>query len=121
MAQSQSESSAIIANQIKIKDFCDDKKIPYLFVYVDVTKKKKGLPTGAFASWQKKTYDELISFCRYLLEERRARTRDPDRPSCLCVPQDAEAHNLFLFIEVVRSSALVTNGQNSSHQPSTLV
>jgi hypothetical protein len=37
---------------------------------------------------------------------RRARTRDPDWPSCLCVPQDRKAHNLFLFIEVVRNSAL---------------
>jgi len=62
MAQSQSESSAIICNQIKIKDFCDDKKIPYLFVYVDVTKKKKGLPAGAFAGWHKKTYDELMEY-----------------------------------------------------------
>ena len=62
MAQSKSESSAIISNNIKIKDFCDDNKIPYLFVYVDVTKKKKGLPTGAFAGWQKKTYDELMEY-----------------------------------------------------------
>jgi hypothetical protein len=38
---------------------------------------------------------------------RRARTRDPDGPSCLCVPQDAEARNLFLFIEAVRNSALL--------------
>jgi hypothetical protein len=38
---------------------------------------------------------------------RRARTRDPDGSRCLCVPQGAEAHNLFLFIEVVRNSALL--------------
>jgi hypothetical protein len=29
---------------------------------------------------------------------RRARTRDPDWSSCLCVPQDAEAHTLVLFV-----------------------
>ena len=47
---------------IKIIDFCNDKKIPYLKVYVDTTKPKKGLPTGAFAGWQKKTYDELMEY-----------------------------------------------------------
>ena len=48
---------------IKIIDFCDDKKIPYLKVHVDTTKpKKKGYPTGAFAGWQKKTYDELMEY-----------------------------------------------------------
>jgi hypothetical protein len=43
---------------------------------------------------------------------RRARTRDPDWPSCLSVPQDAEAHNLFLFIEAVRNSALLPPSLN---------
>ena len=51
--------------------------------------------------------------CRYLLvnhvvaeTRRRAHTRGQDLPSCLCVSQDRKAHYLFLFIEVVRNSAL---------------
>jgi len=48
---------------IKIIDFCNDKKIPYLKVHVDTTKpKKKGYPSGSFTGWQKKTYDELMEY-----------------------------------------------------------
>jgi hypothetical protein len=37
------------------------------------------------------------------------------RPSCLCARQDAQAHNLFRFIEVVRNRALLRPSLKGMH------
>ena len=60
MAQSTSATSDLTVNTITIKDFCDQHKIPYLFVHVDINKTKKGAPKGQFSGWKDKTYSELM-------------------------------------------------------------
>lgn len=60
MAQSTSATSDITVKTITIKDFCDQHKIPYLFVHVDINKTKKGAPQGQFSGWKDKTYSELM-------------------------------------------------------------
>jgi len=60
MAQTTSATSDLTVNTITIKDFCDQHKIPYLFVHVDINKTKKGPPQGQFSGWKDKTYSELM-------------------------------------------------------------
>jgi len=43
-----------------VKDFCDDKKIPYLLISVRVVKGKKEPPIGIIKDWNKKSYEELV-------------------------------------------------------------